>query len=84
MACSGMDLKKTVVYVAINVKTAVMPVHHIVDDKIIDEALFFEQRTYFAAKSSLQILSGFQWEASPSILPMISFNIFPATIPVIP
>jgi hypothetical protein len=78
------DLKKAVVYVAINVKTAVMPVSHIVDEKIIDEALFFEQRKYFRAKSSLQIIRRFQRETSPSILPMISFNIFPATIPVIP
>ena len=31
-----------------------MPVHHVLDDKIIDEPLFFEQRKDLSAKSVLQ------------------------------
>lgn len=41
---------------AIDVKPAVAPVHHVVDDKLIDHAFFFEQRKHFPAKGILQIL----------------------------
>jgi hypothetical protein len=47
-----------------DVKTTVMSVHHIVDDKIIDEALFFEQRKHFPAKRS-QVLRGISARSLP-------------------